>query len=125
MKDTVKSLMESAVTPHMDSATKNRIAFSGLRSISEAAADIIRFTPQKVVVDKVGENYVMRYSANVERLMEEQNMKLSEAVECVANINGIRLENCILIFDEASINSDLLDIQALVSGDTKFQIGRM
>ena len=81
MKDTVKSLMESAVTPHMDSATKNRIAFSGLRSISEAAADIIRFTPQKVVVDKVGENYVMRYSANVERLMEEQNMKLSEAVE--------------------------------------------
>ena len=125
MKDTVKSLMESAVTPHMDSATKNRIAFSGLRSISEAAADIIRFTPQKVVVDKVGENYVMRYSANVERLMEEQNMKLSEAVECVANINGIRLENCILIFDEASINSDLLDIQALVSGDTEFQIGRM
>ena len=125
MKDTVKSLMESAVTPHMDSATKNRIAFSGLRSISEAAADIIRFTPQKVVVDKVGENYVMRYSANVERLMEEQNMKLSEAVECVANINGIRLENCILIFDEASINSDLLDMQALVSGDTKFQIGRM
>lgn len=125
MKDTVKSLMESAVTPHMDSATKNRIAFSGLRSISEAAADIIRFTPQKVVVDKVGENYVMRYSANVERLMEEQNMKLSEAVECVANINGIGLENCILIFDEASINSDLLDIQALVSGDTKFQIGRM
>ncbi len=125
MKDTVKSLMESAVTPHMDSATKNRIAFSGLRSISEAAADIIRFTPQKVVVDKVGENYVMRYSANVERLMEEQNMKLSEAVECVANINGIRLENCILIFDEASINSDLLDMQALVSGDTEFQIGRM
>ena len=117
--------MESAVTPHMDSATKNRIAFSGLRSISEAAADIIRFTPQKVVVDKVGENYVIRYSANVERLMEEQNMKLSEAVECVANINGIRLENCILIFDEASINSDLLDMQALVSGDTKFQIGRM
>ena len=44
MKDTVKSLMESAVTPHMNSATKNRIAFSGLRSISEAAADIIRFT---------------------------------------------------------------------------------
>lgn len=125
MKDTVKSLMESAVTPHMDSATKNRIAFSGLRSISEAAADIIRFTPQKVVVDKVGENYVMRYSANVERLMEEQNMKLSEAVECVANINGIRLENCILIFDEASINSDLLDMQALVSGDTEFKIGRM
>lgn len=125
MKDTVKSLMESAVTPHMDSATKNRIAFSGLRSISEAAADIIRFTPQKVVVDKVGENYVMRYSANVERLMEEQNMKLSEAVECVANINGIRLENCILIFDEASINSDLLDMQALVLGDTEFQIGRM
>lgn len=125
MKDTVKSLMESAVTPHMDSATKNRIAFSGLRSISEAAADIIRFTPQKVVVDKVGENYVMRYSANVERLMEEQNMKLSEAVECVANINGIRLENCILIFDEASINSDLLDMQTLVSGDTEFQIGRM
>lgn len=125
MKDTVKSLMESAVTHHMDSATKNRIAFSGLRSISEAAADIIRFTPQKVVVDKVGENYVMRYSANVERLMEEQNMKLSEAVECVANINGIRLENCILIFDEASINSDLLDMQALVSGDTEFQIGRM
>ncbi len=125
MKDTVKSLMESAVTPHMDSATKNRIAFSGLRSISEAAADIIRFTPQKVVVDKVGENYVMRYSANVERLMEEQNMKLSEAVECVANINGIRLENCILIFDEASIDSDLLDMQALVSGDTEFQIGRM
>lgn len=124
MKDTVKSLMESAVTPHMNSATKNRIAFSGLRSISEAAADIIRFTPQKVVVDKVGENYVMRYSANVERLMEEQNMKLSEAVECVANMNGIRLENCILIFDESSIDSNL-DIQAVVSSNTKFQIARM
>ena len=124
MKDTVKSLMESAVTPHMNSATKNRIAFSGLRSISEAAADIIRFTPQKVVVDKVGENYVMRYSANVERLMEEQNMKLSEAVECVANMNGIRLENCILIFDESSIDSNL-DIQAIVSSNTKFQIARM
>lgn len=124
MKDTVKSLMESAVTPHMNSATKNRIAFSGLRSISEAAADIIRFTPQKVVVDKVGENYVMRYSANVERLMEEQNMKLSEAVECVANMNGIRLENCILIFDESSIDSNL-DLQAVVSSNTKFQIARM
>lgn len=124
MKDTVKSLMESAVTPHMDSTTKNRIAFSGLRSISEAAADIIRFTPQKVVVDKVGENYVMRYSANVERLMEEQNMKLSEAVECVANMNGIRLENCVLVLDESSIDSSL-DIQGLVSGDTEFIIARM
>lgn len=124
MKDTVKSLMESAVTPHMDSTTKNRVAFSGLRSISEAAADLIRFTPQKVVVDRVGENYVMRYSANIERLMEDQDMNLREAVECVANMNGIRLENCVLVLDESSIDSSL-DIQGLVSGDTEFIVARM
>lgn len=124
MKDTVKSLMESAVTPHMDSTTKNRIAFSGLRSISESAADLIRFTPQKVVVDRVGENYVMRYSGNIERLMEDQDMNLREAVECVANMNGIRLKNCVLVLDESSIDSSL-DIQGLVSGDTEFIIARM
>lgn len=124
MKDTVKSLMESAVTPHMDSITKNRVAFSGLRSISEAAADLIRFTPQKVVVDRVGENYVMRYSANIERLMEDQDMNLREAVECVANMNGIRLENCVLVLDESSIDSSL-DIQGLVSGNTEFIVARM
>ena len=116
--------MESAVTPHMDSTTKNRIAFSGLRSISESAADLIRFTPQKVVVDRVGENYVMRYSGNIERLMEDQDMSLREAVECVANMNGIRLENCVLVLDESSIDSSL-DIQGLASGDTEFIIARM
>ena len=125
MRDTVKALMESAVTPHADSATKNRVAYSSLQSMSESAAGLMRFVPEKVLVDRVGANdYAIRYSGNIERLMEDQNMKLDEAVQCVANMNNIRVENCIVVFDEASINSGL-DIYSIVSGDNEFQIARI
>lgn len=123
MKDTVKSLLESSVAPHMDNATKNRVAFSGLRSISEAANEVMKFTPQKVIVNCVGENYMIEYAANIERLMEDQKMNLSEAVECVANMNNIALENCILVFDESSINSGI-DIGSIVKDGVAFTLAR-
>lgn len=124
MRDTVKSLMESAVAPHMDASTKNRIAFSGLRSISEAAVEVMKFNPQKVIVNRVGENYMIEYAANIERLMEDQNMNLCEAVECVANMNNIALENCILVLDESSISSGL-NINSIIEAVPKFTIARM
>lgn len=124
MRDTVKSLMESAVAPHMDASTKNRIAFSGLRSISEAAAEVMKFNPQKVIVNRVGENYMMEYTANIERLMEDQSMNLCEAVECVANMNNIALENCVLVLDESSVNSGL-DIDSVIESAPAFRIARL
>ena len=124
MRDTVKSLLESSVAPHMDIATKNRVAFSELRPVSEEASQLMKFTPQKVIIDKVmRDTYMIEYTGNIERLMKDQDMTISEAVECVANMNNIAVENCIVVFDESYMMSGV-DVTSVVSECAAFAVAR-
>lgn len=103
MKDTVQSLLESAVTPAADIFTKNRLAYRKLNKLNESA-EVLAYTADKVIVNKARSGYLVEFSGNIERLMRDQEMEITEAMELVAAKNGINVEECTLVLDEAAIN---------------------
>lgn len=119
MKDTVQTLMESAVTPTADIITKNRLAYRKLNSLTEST-EVLAFTADKVIVNKGKSGYLVEFSGNIERLMRDQEMELNEAMELVAAKNGIDVEECTLVLDEACIS--VLDIQKVMELAPKFAI---
>lgn len=123
MKDTVKALVESAVTPDVDFITENTVALEMLDVVSEAAANSTTYFPQRVQVMKVpGEGYVVEYANNLERLMRDQNMGINEAMAVVAVVNEIEVEECTVLFDESCISK--IDFKDLIKSDPKFNFAR-
>lgn len=119
MKDTVQTLMESAVIPAADIITKNRLAYRKLNALTESA-EVLAFTADKVIVNKGKSGYLVEFSGNIERLMRDQEMELNEAMDLVAAKNGIDVEECTLVLDEACIS--VLNIQKVMELSPKFAI---
>ena len=113
MKDTVQSLLESAVIPAADVFTKNRLAYHKLNKLNELA-EALAYTADKVIVNKARSGYLVEFSGNIERLMRDQELEITEAMDLVAAKNGINVEDCTLVLDEAAINvlniSKVLDL---------------
>ena len=85
MKDTVISLMESAVNPEIDFLTKNVAAFNILESVTESQKVNTTYTPQKVIVLKDPEDtskYMVEFTGNLEYLMRDQEVGIIEAMDC-------------------------------------------
>ena len=84
MKDTVKMLVESACVPDLDFATRNTAAFNILDPITESQKMNTTYIPQKVIVVKDPENqggYLVEFSNNLERLMQDQDVGVIEAMQ--------------------------------------------
>lgn len=123
MKDTVKALVESACMPNLDFSTKNRTAFNILDVVSEAQRLNTTYIPQKVIVVKDPEGgYLVEYSNNLERLMKDQDLGVVEAMQLVADVNDLSIDECTLIMDESCV--DKIDITKLIELDTDFDILR-
>lgn len=118
MRDTVKTLLESATRPELDVTLKNNMAYNKLSKLTES--DCLEYTPQKVIVNKGKSGYYVEFTNNLERLMRDRELEITEAMENVAVQNDIPIEECIVVFDEASI--DIIDITHVQSLNPEFSL---
>ena len=125
MQDTVKALIESSVEPNIDFYTKNRSSLNMLDSITESEKMSMGFTAQKVLVQKSPEDnrYLVEYANNLEKFMLEQDIGIKEAMNVIADINEIPVDECAVVFDESCVNK--IDIGAVITLDPDFDIVRM
>ncbi len=117
MKDTMRSLLESATTTTADFKTKNIIAFNSLDTVCETVQSI-KYDPRKVIISKVDNSYFIEFTANVERLMKDNEYSISEAMDLISAYNDIPLSECTLVLDESAI--DTLDITKLISTSKEY-----
>lgn len=123
MKDTVKCLLEMTLSPDVDFVTENTAALGMLDTITEAARSATAYIPQKVMVQKVpGEGYIIEFANNLERLMLDQDLGIVEAMNIVADVNEIPIDECSLVFDESCL--DKINIGAVIKLDPEFDIVR-
>lgn len=123
MKDTVISLMESAVNPEIDFLTKNVAAFNILESVTESQKVNTTYTPQKVIVLKDPEDtskYMVEFTGNLEYLMRDQEVGIIEAMDLVASVNDISIDEFTLVLDESCVNK--IDITKLIQLDPEFDL---
>ena len=122
MKDTVRSLLEFAAKPEFDFVSKNTAAYNILRPVTESEMMTTQYVPQKVMVLRDGDKYVVEYANNLERLMLDQDMGIVEAMEVVAAANNICVDECTVVFDESCIEK--IDIEAVIRLDPDFDIAK-
>lgn len=122
MKDTVRSLLEFAAKPEFDFVSKNTAAYNILRPVTESEMMTTQYVPQKVMVLRDGDKYVVEYANNLERLMLDQDMGIVEAMEVVAAANNICVDECTVVFDESCIEK--IDIEAVIRLDPDFDLAK-
>lgn len=124
MKDTVKSLLESSVEPNVDFFTENLASLNILDTITESEKMSMGFNAQKVMVLKSPEGgYLVEYANNLERFMLDNDMGIREAMNVVADVNEIPIEECKVVFDNSCVNK--IDIGAVIKLDPEFDIVRV
>lgn len=104
MYDTVKMLIESSTLPVVDFITENTNNFNLIREATENEKLCTKFNPKKIPVVRYDDKYVIEFTDGVDKLMADQNIGLDEAMETIANVNGIQVTECVLIVDESAIN---------------------
>lgn len=124
MKDTVKSLFESSVEPNVDFYTENLASLNILDTVTESEKMSMGFNAQKVMVLKSPEGgYLVEYANNLERFMLDNDMGIREAMNVVADVNEIPIEECKVVFDNSCVNK--IDIGAVIKLDPEFGIVRV
>jgi len=124
MKDTVKSLLESSVEPNVDFYTENLASLNILDTVTESEKMSMGFNAQKVMVLKSPEGgYLVEYANNLERFMLDNDMGIREAMNVVADVNEIPIEECKVVFDNSCV--DKIDIGAVIKLDPEFGIVRV
>lgn len=124
MKDTVKSLLESSVEPNVDFYTENLASLNILDTITESEKMSMGFNAQKVMVLKSPEGgYLVEYANNLERFMLDNDMGIREAMNVVADVNEIPIEECKVVFDNSCVNK--IDIGAVIKLNPEFDIVRV
>ena len=103
MKNTVECLMESEFGFSIKSINENKKIYDELENISENVKQLCGYTPEKVIMLTDGEKYYCEFSNNLEKLMQDQKLDLSEAVEMVQESNNIFGEDINIIIDENSL----------------------
>ena len=104
MKNTVECLMESEFGFNGTIVTESKKIFDGLESISENVRQLCGYTPEKVIMLTDGESYYCEFTNNLERLMSDQKLDLSEAVDELQSANNIYGETINIIVDESCID---------------------
>ena len=112
MKDTVKVMLESDFGFGTEIYSKNREILEGMNFVSESVRQLTGFTPEKVVVLNDDKNIYIEFAGNLERLMEDADCDIQEAIDMVVTCNKIAACDVNIIVSESSV--DRIDMEALV-----------
>lgn len=106
MMDSAKLIYESDCVDEMvlNSYGENTVAFQELNLLGEEHQELLGITPEKVVVNQTkGNNFLVEYTGNLERLVQDQNVSLDEALDMIAEVNDIPKERIYIVADESCI----------------------
>ena len=106
MMDSAKLIYESDCMNEMmlNSYGENTMTFQELSTLGEEHRQLLGITPEKVVVNvSKGNNYLVEYTGNLERLMQDQNISLNEALDMISEVNEIDRERIYIVVDESCI----------------------
>lgn len=108
MRDTANLIYESVLNTEdptvLNSYGENTIEFEKLNTLNEEYINLLGLTPEKVVVNVTrGRNYLVEYTGNLEKMMQDQHVSLVEALEMVAEANGIDENRIYVVADESCI----------------------
>lgn len=106
MMDSAKLIYESDCMNEMmlNSYGENTMAFQELSTLGEEHRQLLGIIPEKVVVNvSKGNNYLVEYTGNLERLMQDQNVSLNEALDMISEVNKIDKERIYIVADESCI----------------------
>ena len=106
MMDSAKLIYESDCVDEivLNSYGENTIAFQELNLLGEEHQELLGITPEKVVVNQTkGNNFLVEYTGNLERLIQDQNVSLDEALDMIAEVNDIPKERIYIVADESCI----------------------
>ncbi|MDD3122036.1 MAG: hypothetical protein PHC62_00805 [Candidatus Izemoplasmatales bacterium] len=107
MMDTARLMLESEFTDEtvLNAYGENNTVYGDLMTLSEDHMELMGVTPEKVTVNATkGNNYLVEYTGNLERMMKDQGVEsLEEAVEMVAEANEIEKERIFIVVDESCI----------------------
>ena len=112
MKDTVKVMLESDFGFGTEIYSKNREILEGMNVVSESVRQLTGFTPEKVVVLNDEKNIYIEFAGNLERLMEDADCDLQEALDMVMKCNSIAACDANIIVDVSAV--ERIDMEALV-----------
>lgn len=118
MLDTANVLLESAgnFTSEFSLVAlgENATEFDSLKSINAEMRDQLTFREASVAVHETkGKNYLIEYSHNLERFMEDQNITINEALDRVINSNDIPSERVYVVIEQSDVSK--LNIKAAQS----------
>ena len=125
MKDSALALMESTLIPSVDLQTENTVYFNNITTLSESAFQRLGYTPQKVIVVQNPDDtstYMVEFSGNLERLMNDQDIDINEAMEMVAEDNNLVISDMILVLDESA--KFKLNISEIIKSKPEYSIVR-
>ena len=125
MKDSALALMESTLIPSVDLKTENTVYFNNITTLSESAFQRLGYTPQKVIVVQNPDDtstYMVEFSGNLERLMNDQDIDINEAMEMVAEDNNLIVSDMILVLDESA--KFKLNISEIIKSKPEYSIVR-
>ena len=106
MMDSAKLIYESDCVDEMvlNSYGENTVAFQELNLLGEEHQELLGITPEKVVINQTkGNNFLVEYTGNLERLIQDQNVSLDEALDMIAEVNDIPKERIYIVADESCI----------------------
>ena len=112
MKDTVKVMLESEFGFDTSTFSKNKEILESVEMVSENTRQLTGFTPEKVIVLNDGNNIYIEFAGNLERLMEDANYDLQEAVDAVMIENNIAACDVNIIVDESAV--DRINLEELI-----------
>ena len=112
MRDTVKVMLESELGFGTEIYSKNKEILVGIDFVSEEVRQLTGFTPEKVIVLTDSKNIYIEFANNLERLMNDGNYDLREAVDMVMMCNNVAACDANIIVDESAL--DRIDMEALV-----------
>jgi len=109
MKETVRTMLESDFGFNMTGYSKNKEIFERISFASKEVIQMTGFTPEKVIVLNDNNTYYIEFCGNLERLMEDADISLQEAIDEVTMYNNIAACDVNIILDECCIDRINLD----------------
>lgn len=123
MIDTANVLLESStgLTDQFSALAlgENELAFNNLTTLGESYVQLLGYTPDKVAVVKTKKNnYLIEYGNNLERLMFDQNITFTEAMNAVSKHYNIPPVAMHVVVEASDVSR--IDIRAAQAQGFKF-----